>query len=254
MATVITFANQKGGVGKSETAKICSKFISSIKKTVITIDLDPQGNLTASYKAQQKYGTIYDVLTKNKPLLPCIQNTHMGKIVCSTPLLSGADKALAGVGSEFLIQEAIKDVVDLDYIVIDSPPALGLLTINALAATDYLVIPAQADSYSLQGIEQIMTTVEKVRKYCNPKLKVSGILLTRYNNRNNISQEMSKKFEIIAQKFGTKVFPKIRECTAVKEATARQIDLFSYAPKSNATVDYYNFLVEFFKGINNDEK
>jgi len=252
---IINIANQKGGVGKSETAKNFSRFILLMKKMGITIDLDPQCSISSTFGADPQKGSIYDVLTKKLPIQKTIQTTSLfGDCVCGSPLLSGADKALSEIGSEYLLQESMKPIENIyDFGVIDSPPSLGLLTINALAATDYLVIPAQADIYSLQGIEQILTTVEKVRKYCRKNIIVSGILLTRFDNRTVISHEMLKLIEDTAKKYGTKVFAtKIRECTKIKEATKKRVDLFSSAPKSNATIDYCNFFVEFFKGINAD--
>ena len=256
MAIGITFANQKGGVGKTSSAIILSKFFPLLKKTVLNVDLDPQGNMSHTLRADPKKGTIYDVLTKSKTMFEAIQTTYLGDCLCYSPSLAGTDKTLAGIGSEYLLKEAIKTVEDkYDYVIIDPPPALGLLTINALVASRFLIIPAQADIYSLQGIGQIMTTVENVKKYCNPELIVSGILITRFNNQTIISREMSRIIEDKAQKFGTKVFnTRIRECIAVKEAEAEQIDLLSYSPRCNASRDYCEFIKELLTGGNNDEK
>ena len=126
---------------------------------------------------------------------------------------------------------------------------MGILSINALACADTVIIPAQADIYSLQGITQISNTISTVRKYCNSKLKIDGIVLTRYNSRTTISKDLSAALTQTAQKLNTKVYDtKIRECTAIKEAQALKKDIFIYAPKSNAVDDYNNLINEIIGG------
>ena len=122
---------------------------------------------------------------------------------------------------------------------IDTPPFLGVLTINALTACDKALIPAQADVYSLQGIAQLSGTIDTVRKYCNPDLEVMGVVLTRYNPRAVITKELTEMISATAEKLGTKLLStRIRECTAIKEAQAKRTDIYSYAPRSNASADY----------------
>ncbi|MFI3271679.1 MAG: AAA family ATPase [Pseudomonadota bacterium] len=133
-----------------------------------------------------------------------------------------------------------------DYCIIDTPPALGILTINALTACDGVIIPAQADMFSLQGISQLHATIQTVKKYCNPSLAIYGIVLTRYNSRAIISRDVADMIQQTAGQLSTKLYAaKIRECTAIKEAQATRQSIFDYAPKSNACVDYGDLLDEF---------
>lgn len=143
--------------------------------------------------------------------------------------------------------------MNYDYIIIDTPPALGLLTINALTASDGIIITAQADIYSLQGIGQLHETIEAVKKYCNPALHLQGILLTRYSPRAVLSRDMGEMIEATASQIKTFVYKTvIRECISLKEAQARKQDIFTYAPKSNASKDYLSFIGELTGGSGNN--
>ena len=168
-------------------------------------------------------------------------------IISSNKALAGADAFIADTGKEYRLKEALEKIEkDYDFCIIDTPPALGILTINALTASDSVIIPAQADIYSLQGIENLEETIKAVKKYCNPNLEIEGILLTRYNPRTILSREVSEMAEKLAKKLETKLFKaKIRDAVAVKEAQISQESLFKYAPKSNVTQDYESFINEF---------
>ena len=154
--------------------------------------------------------------------------------------LAGADAFIADTGKEYRLKEALDGIKgQYDYIIVDTPPALGILTVNALTACDSVIIPAQADIYSLQGIEQLAETMKPVKKYCNPALKIEGILLTRYSPRSVLSREVAELAEQLAAKLNTKLFKAtIREAIAVKEAQISQQSLYSYAPKAKVTEDY----------------
>lgn len=133
-----------------------------------------------------------------------------------------------------------------DYIIIDTPPALGILTVNALTACDTVIIPAQADVFSLHGIEQLNETIKPVRTYCNPSLTISGILLTRFNARSILANEVKEHAERLAQRMNTKVFTTtIREAVAIKEAQITRQPIFDYAPAAKVTADYKRFIDEF---------
>ena len=168
-------------------------------------------------------------------------------MISSNKALAGADAFIADTGKEYRLKEALEKIEkNYDFCIIDTPPALGILTINALTASDSVIIPAQADIYSLQGIENLEETIKAVKKYCNPNLKIEGILLTRYNPRTILSREVSEMAEKLAEKLETKLFKaKIRDAVAVKEAQISQESLFKYAPKSNVTKDYEGFINEF---------
>ena len=256
MAKIIAFANQKGGVAKTTSALVLGQLYYRAKCRVLYVDMDPQGNLSHSLIANPKKWSVWDVLSKEKTAAEAVQKTEWGDCLCSSPELAGTDKKLDIIGKEYLLKEALDTVSNrYHYIIIDPPPAIGILTINTLAASDYVVIPSQADMYSLIGIGQIFPTIESIRKYYNPKLKIAGILITRYNSQTNISRELSQMMEDTAQKLQTKVFKsRIRESVAVKEAEAGQVELFSHAPRSNATQDYCDFIAEFDGDIRADEK
>lgn len=246
MKDIIAVINQKGGVGKSTTALSLGAGLSLRGYKVLYADLDAQGNLSHTMKANASGLTALDVLTQQATAAEVIQHTDLGDIIPASPALAGADAVITATGKEYRLREALEPVKgSYDYIVIDTPPALGVLTINALTACHSAVIPAQADIYSLQGINQLYTTIDTVRKYCNPSLSIKGILLTRYSARSILSRELAEVIEQTAQRFNTQLFSTpIRETVAVREAQASQQDIYSYAPKSNAAADYTAFVAE----------
>lgn len=242
----ITIINQKGGVGKSTTAYALGSGLTIKGYKVLYIDLDSQGNLSYAMKANiAGYGSL-GVLQRPETIKGEIQRLEAGDIIPSTPNLAIADTTIIDTGKEYRLKEALQAVSGLyDYCVIDTPPALSILTINALTASYGAIIPAQADIYSLQGISQLHNTITAVTKYCNPELKVLGVLLTRYNGRSIIRREVAELLESHANKMNTKLFAsRIRECTALVESQAVQDTIYKYAPKSNATKDYMAFVEE----------
>ena len=190
MARVISVSNQKGGVGKTTTT--CS-FAEGLKKKgfrVLAIDLDPQGNLGFSVGADTELSaSIYDVLKGDTKIQYAIQRTGGMDVITSSILLSGIELEFTDAGREFLLRDAVRPILPFyDYILFDTPPALGILTINAFTASDAIVVPVLSDIFSLQGIAQLYETVERVKKYCNPDLTIAGILLTRFNPRTRLNR------------------------------------------------------------------
>lgn len=242
----VSVINQKGGVGKSTTAEMLISALSLKGFKVLAIDLDAQGNLSYSLAANLDSPTILEVLTEEISAKDAIKKAR-ADVISSNKALAGADAFIADTGKEYRLKEALEKIAkNYDFCIIDTPPALGILTINALTASDSVIIPAQADIYSLQGIENLEETIKAVKKYCNPNLKIEGILLTRYNLRTILSREVSEMAEKLAEKLETKLFKaKIRDAVAVKEAQISQESLFKYAPKSNVTKDYEGFINEF---------
>lgn len=232
--------NQKGGVGKSTTALAIGAGLQLKGYTVLYIDLDAQGNLSYTLRAATQGYNAMGVLQRPETAKQEIQHTPNGDVIASSPALAGADTILTETGKEYRLKEALEGVSGgYDYCIIDTPPALGILTINALTACRGAIIPAQADIYSLQGISQLSSTVQTVKKYCNPALSIMGIVLTRYSSRSVISREVTELIEQTAGQLQTKLYKaKIRECTALKEAQAIKQSIFEYAPRSNATADY----------------
>lgn len=250
MSKAIAVINQKGGVGKSTTALAIGAGLSLKGYAVLFIDLDAQGNLSYTLGAETKGYNAMGVLERPETAKEKIQHTPQGDIIASSPKLAGADKLLEETGKEYRLKEALESLQGAyDYIIVDTPPALGILTINALTACTGAIIPAQADIYSLQGISQLNSTIETVRKYCNPSLSIMGIVLTRFNGRSIIRREVAEMLERTAEQLHTKLYSsKIRECTALVEAQATKQNIYSYAPRSNATADYKALVDEILKG------
>lgn len=248
---VIAVANRKGGVGKSTTAAALVSGLTLKGYKVLAIDLDAQRNLTSTMKAKVDAKTVLGVLTGDITVKEAIRHTDSGDIIPASKNLSGADATLSETGKEYKLKEALEPVKDnYDYCVIDCPPALGILTVNALTAANSVIIPAQADIYSLEGIEDLQETIQPVRKYCNPSLKILGILLTRYSPRSILSREVTTLAEQLAEKLETTLFKStIREAIAVKEAQISKQSLFTYAPKAKVTEDYTAFIEEMLERI-----
>ncbi len=241
MAKIISFANQKGGVGKTTTTCAIAAGLKARGNRVLCVDLDPQSNLTFSVGAQaDDCASIYDVLKGEVKPLFAVQRTDVFDIISSNILLSGVELEFTQTGREFLLKEALSTLAPkYDYIFIDTPPALSILTVNAFTASDGIMIPMHADIFSLQGLAQLSETVEKVKTYCNPKLKIEGIVLTKYNNRTLLSKEVMGTAQLIADELHTRLFKTtIRMSVAIMEAQTNQQSIFEYAPKNNAVLDY----------------
>ena len=249
MKEIISIISKKGGVGKTMTAQTLGAGLMRKKKKVLFIDLDSQMNLTYTTGAKFQKPTSYEVLMGNATAKEAIQQTENGDIIPASEFLAGADLTINETGKEYRLKEALEPILnDYDYVVIDTPAALGTLTINALTASDSTVIPVQADVLSIQTLVLIKNTLESVKKYCNQKLKIKGILVTRYSGRAILSQDMLENLKECSKALNTKVFKTpIRECIAAKESQAVKKDIFSYAPRSNAAKDYESFISEFLK-------
>ena len=237
---VLAVINQKGGVGKSTTAAAIGRAFSLSGAKVLFIDLDAQGNLTYIMGAGATGANVLDVLQEPEKIKEAIQHTPQGDIIASARGLAIADQLFTDTGKEYLLKEALEGIRGLyDHVIIDTPPALGILTVNALTACNGAIVPAQADVLSLQGIGQLKGTIDRVKKYTNLDLEIKGIVLTRYNGRAIISRDITELMEATAEKLQTRLYnTRIRECTAIKEAQAQKTDIFTYAPRSNAAKDY----------------
>jgi len=258
-----TFAviNQKGGVGKTTTALALGSGLQNKGHKVLFVDLDMQGNMTYALgvdvpgsriespgEAEQtvKGPSVLEVLTKKIKAQKAIVKTEQGDLIASSTELSGIDMVLNKTGKEFRLRDALKTIADeYDYCVLDTPPSLGVLTCNALVACQEAIIPAQADFFSLQGISQLYETIEDIHDFCNKELIVRGIVLTRHNPRAILSRDVAEHISQEANQYGTKLFNStIRECLAIKETVGYKSNIFSYAPKSNAAIDYQGLVSE----------
>lgn len=243
---IYSIINQKGGVGKSTTALAIGAGLSLKGYSVLYVDLDAQGNLSYTMGAETQGYNAMGVLQRPETAKAEVQHTDQGDIIASSPALAGADAVITETGKEYRLKEALESLSGLyDYCIIDTPPALGILTVNALTACSGVIIPAQADIYSLQGISQLNNTLQTVKRYCNPELSILGIVLTRYNGRAIIRREVAEMLEQTARGLNTKLYrSRIRECTALVEAQATKQNIYSYAPRSNAAADYKALVAE----------
>lgn len=269
-ARVICVTNQKGGVGKSTTAESLADGLTLKGYKTLLIDLDPQGSVSLTSGAIPDRMTAYEVITKVCTAQEATQQrvqentqeeTHehaqevahdmpkRADIMPASQNLVKIDIELSGVGKEYRLKEQLKPLSSVyDYIIIDTPPALGLLTVNALTASNYVLIPAQADVYSMQGINQLSETITAVIEYTNQNLTLLGILLTRHNTRNILTRDMTETAQETANKIETFLYKTvIREAVAIKEAQASQQSIYEYAPKGNASIDYEAFVSEFLE-------
>lgn len=247
---IVAIVNRKGGVGKTATAQALGAGLIRKGKEILYIDLDSQTNLTYGLGADMNKYNSMDLLAGEATAEEAIQHTKQGDIIPGSEALAGADTSIDGTGKEYRLKEAI-DSLKYDYVIIDTPAALGTLTVNALTAANSVIIPVQAEVYSLQGIGQLSKTIEAVKKYCNKDLYIKGILITRYNGRAVISRDMQANLEEAAEHLHTRLYSTpIRECISIKEAQAIQTDIFNYAPRSNAALDYEAFIKEFTEGGN----
>lgn len=206
MQRIIAVINQKGGVGKTTTAINLSAYLAKSGKDVLLVDMDPQGNATSGLGLDKKTAdsTMYDVLFSAGDLHSSIKETKISGLYLlpANPNLAAAEIDLASEDKrEFRLKQALANATQ-DYILIDCPPALGLLTINALTAADEVLIPVQAEYYALEGLGQLLDVVQRVRSGLNPKLEILGVVVTMYDNRTALAEQVSNELK---KHFGDKV-------------------------------------------------
>ena len=250
---IISVANQKGGVSKSTTAQALLTIFNNQNKKTIAIDLDPQSNLSYALNANtMDVPTIYDLMKGDCEPTEVLQVTHSGDLLPSNILLSGADTEFTTTGREYILKELIyKHLQNYEYVIIDCPPALNILTINAFVASDYIVVPSMADIFSLQGMSQLNNTILSVKKYCNSNLKIAGILLTKFNPRTNLSNHIKESLSQITTQIDTKLFETtIRNSVSIQESQLQQENILISNKKSTAISDYEKFILELEEIIN----
>lgn len=249
MAHILAITNQKGGVGKTTTTMNLGAGLARKGKRVLFIDMDPQCSLSYILSGSCKGPTVADLLLQTRPVTEVIQHVEEGDLIAASPQLSSMDMMLNQTGKEYRLREALLPIQSAyDYIIIDSPPTLGVLTVNILTAANSVIIPALADIFSLQGIGQLYSTIQAVKNYCNPSLQIAGILLVRHSNRFILNREMKRMLEDTAEKIGSRVFRStVREAVAIRESSARCKSIYAYAPKSRQAEDYADFTDEFLQ-------
>ena len=243
-AKVISFANQKGGVAKTTSTLNLAVAFAESGHRVLCIDLDPQGNLTMSQGIDPDKVTksMYDVLVHHIPLPEVIHKREIDIAVASIDL-AGAEIAMSTqIGRERSLEKAIAGVsADYDFVCIDTPPSLGLLTVNALTASDKVIVPVQCEYLSMRGLMQLQNTLEMIKENLNPRVEIEGILPTMLDSRTVHAKEA---VEILEENFGDLVFKsRIKKAIKFAEAPVRGASLLKYDPKSNAA-DYYRELAK----------
>lgn len=248
MRRIIAIINQKGGSGKTTTAVNLGAYLAQVGRIVLLIDLDPQANSTIhlGLKSHEIQRSVYDVMMDEKLFSDVIQHTDINNLFIAPANinLSGVEIELAGmVGREMILKDAIEKISNIyNYILIDSPPSLGLLTINALTAAKEIIIPVQTEFFALEGMGKLFHTVEIVRKRLNRDLKIIGIVPTMFDGRTNLSREVMEK---IREYFGEKVYKTIiRKNIKLAEASSHGKPILLYDPRSAGAEDYENLSKE----------
>jgi len=244
-AQVIAFANQKGGVAKTTTALNLAVAFKESGHRVLAVDMDPQGNLTMSQGVDpdKVEKSMFDVLVHRIPLSEVIVEREIDVAVASIDL-AGAEIAMAAqIGRERVLQKAVAEVRgDYDFICIDTPPSLGLLTVNALTAADKVIVPVQCEYLSMRGLVQLQNTLQMIRENLNPKVEIEGILPTMLDSRTVHAKEA---VEILEENFGDLVFQsRIRKAVKFAEAPVQGTSVIKYDPKSKAARSYRDLAKE----------
>lgn len=249
MPKIIAIANQKGGVGKTTTAINLSAILASLGKQILLIDLDPQGNLTSGLGIDRNTGLegTYDLLLSDKNLEEVITPTPYENLflLASTQDLLGAEVELTPqLARESRLKFRLNDASNKwDFVFIDCPPSLGLLTINALTASNTILMPVQCEYYALEGLSQLVNTIELVKKSVNPTLEIEGILLTMHDSRTNLSNQVIEEVRIF---FKEKVYnTTIPRTIRLSEAPSFGKPIIHYDPKSSGSLAYKAFAKEF---------
>ncbi|MFO7864755.1 MAG: ParA family protein [Salinivirgaceae bacterium] len=244
MTKVYAVCNHKGGVGKTTSVLNLGVGFSRRRKKTLLIDLDPQSNLSQSMGVDEHFdNNIYGALKGEYQPEPIVVNKNL-HVIPAILDLSGAELELAAVPArELLLREIIEKTSDsYDYIMIDCPPSLGLLTLNALAAAKSVIIPVQSEYLAVHGLKKIMETIEIVRKRLNSELELEGLFLTQYDKRKVLNRDIR---ETVAEAFGAKVFKSvIRDNIALAEAPVSQKDIYSYKKNSTGALDYASLTKE----------
>lgn len=251
MAKIISLINQKGGVGKTTSTNAITVCLKHKGYRTLCVDFNPQSHLTFSMGIDGRdCPTIYEVIKHEIKCKYAIQKGPIADIIPTDGLLSSIEREFTSKGCERLLQDALKTISgDYDYILIDSPPELGLLSSNAIVASDIVLIPGLADGYSLQGLIQVHDMIMRIKNAFNPDLAIAGMFLVRYYPREALSKTIHETAQMIADHLNITLMDSyIRHSNIIcKAMTSLQKDIIDYAPKNNAVKDYQSLVDELFE-------
>ncbi len=251
MAKIISLINEKGGVGKTSSANAIAVCLKHKNYKVLGVDFDKQSYFSYSVGAEtREHPTIYDVIKKRVSAVDAIQHTPVIDIIPTDGLLGNVEKEYAGVGSERLLKDALQAVDSMyDYIVIDSPPELGLISVNVITASNIVLVPALCDFFSLQGVIQVHETISRIKQAVNKDLVLGGMFLCRYYPREELSRVTKETAVKLCENLNMTLLDTcIRHSTVISNAmTAAQEDLIEYAPRNAVVKDYIALVDELFE-------